>query len=412
VDSVRELNPDSRMQFAAPATRDLESTAVGIATHPPAAKRHLEKRRAQSTSHMRPSLAPVKTRVREAATLRERGDDVDAEFLQTVASAVGQFIAIPRLTAARGGDPPETVKSIVEPNPESARDVVVAGASRAEFARSRRRERWRRSSREHAQCLEGARDRTAVEAVVAVFALNLHPQKPLTGEAAQVNARGRRGHISGRRQFGPGPGVTVEEAIEHPRPSRISDRRRDPRRPGIRVFDIHTLMLNEVWLIPLWESLRMTLANDLMAALRRSDLLNLVLGFGMVAVDGTSHARVSKRRPAMTLTCVIRYEIDPFQKEAFRHYAENWGRIIPRCGGHLIGYFVPHEGTNHVAWGLIAFDSLAAYESYRARIQSDAEGRANFEMAQSKRFILREERNFVENVAGTMNREPTLPTAR
>lgn len=103
----------------------------------------------------------------------------------------------------------------------------------------------------------------------------------------------------------------------------------------------------------------------------------------------------------MKLTCVIRYQIDPFQKDAFRTYAENWGRIIPRCGGHLVGYFLPYEGTSDVAWGLISFDSLAAYEAYRARLRSDPEGRANFEMAQSRRFILREERNFVENVDGT-----------
>lgn len=98
------------------------------------------------------------------------------------------------------------------------------------------------------------------------------------------------------------------------------------------------------------------------------------------------------------ITCFIRYEIDPFQRAAFREYADNWGRIIPRCGGNLLGYFLPHEGTNYVAWGLIGFDSLAAYESYRARLKADAEGRANFEFAQQRRFILREERTFLENV--------------
>ena len=103
----------------------------------------------------------------------------------------------------------------------------------------------------------------------------------------------------------------------------------------------------------------------------------------------------------MTIACFIRYQIDPFQKEEFKKYAENWGRIIPRCGGHLIGYFLPYEGTNDVAWGLIAFESLAAYEAYRARLRSDAEARENFTMAQSKRLILREERNFVEVVDGT-----------
>ena len=111
-----------------------------------------------------------------------------------------------------------------------------------------------------------------------------------------------------------------------------------------------------------------------------------------------------------TITCFIRYQIDPFQREAFKEYAQNWGRIIPRCGGHLLGYFLPHEGTNDIAWGLIAFDSLAAYEAYRARLRTDAEGRANFEMAQSKRFILREERTFTEVVDGTFCLSSTRET--
>lgn len=98
------------------------------------------------------------------------------------------------------------------------------------------------------------------------------------------------------------------------------------------------------------------------------------------------------------ITCFIRYEIDPFQRAAFREYAENWGRIIPRCGGHLLGYFLPHEGTNYIAWGLIGFDSLASYEAYRARLKADPEARANFELAQQRRFIVREERTFLENV--------------
>ncbi len=110
----------------------------------------------------------------------------------------------------------------------------------------------------------------------------------------------------------------------------------------------------------------------------------------------------------MTITCFIRYQIDPFQRDGFKQYAENWGRIIPRCGGHLLGYFLPHEGTNDIAWGLIAFASLAAYEAYRARLKADAESRANFAFAQAKRFILREERSFVEIVEGTFGLPSTL----
>ena len=113
----------------------------------------------------------------------------------------------------------------------------------------------------------------------------------------------------------------------------------------------------------------------------------------------------------MSVTCFIRYEIDPFQHDAFEQYAKNWGQIIPRCGGHLIGYFLPHEGTNNIAWGLIGFDSLAAYEVYRAQLKADPDGRANFAVAQAKRFILREERTFVSIVDGTFGKQATNPGA-
>ena len=105
----------------------------------------------------------------------------------------------------------------------------------------------------------------------------------------------------------------------------------------------------------------------------------------------------------MKIVCVIRYEIDPYQRDAFKTYAEQWGKVIPRCGGELIGYFLPWQGTNNIGWGLIGFDSLASYETYQARLREDADGRKNFAFAQEKRFILKEERNFVEVVEGTLN---------
>jgi hypothetical protein len=101
----------------------------------------------------------------------------------------------------------------------------------------------------------------------------------------------------------------------------------------------------------------------------------------------------------MPITCFIRYEIDPVQREAFRDYAAHWGRIIPRLGGRLLGYFLPHEGTNYEAWGLVGFDSLADYEAYRLRLKGDEEALKNFQFAREKRFILREARTFLEPVA-------------
>lgn len=100
----------------------------------------------------------------------------------------------------------------------------------------------------------------------------------------------------------------------------------------------------------------------------------------------------------MTVTCCIRYVIDPFQLAAFEAYAQTWLTVIPRCGGALVGYFLPHEGTNNVALALISFPSLAAYEAYRARLRADADGAANFRRAQDQRFILSEERTFLREV--------------
>jgi hypothetical protein len=108
----------------------------------------------------------------------------------------------------------------------------------------------------------------------------------------------------------------------------------------------------------------------------------------------------------MSIACFIRYQIDPHQRAAFASYAGRWLRIIPRLGGTLIGYFLPHEGTNDIAWGLIGFDSLAAYESYRARLRQDPEARENFAVAAQLRLILREERTFLEPL-GSLDAEPT-----
>jgi len=100
----------------------------------------------------------------------------------------------------------------------------------------------------------------------------------------------------------------------------------------------------------------------------------------------------------MTITVFIRYQIDPFQRDAFEAYAQRWYGIIPACGGRLEGYWLPHEGTNTIAFGLISCDSVAQYEAYRARLLSDEAGVANFRLAAEQRFILAEERTFLRRV--------------
>ena len=102
----------------------------------------------------------------------------------------------------------------------------------------------------------------------------------------------------------------------------------------------------------------------------------------------------------MTILCHIRYELDPFKLDDFEEYACNWATIIPDCGGQCLGYFMPHEGTNNVALGLNLFDSLAEYEAYRQRLQTDKAGAANYRFAQESRIILGEQRMFLRPARG------------
>ncbi len=101
----------------------------------------------------------------------------------------------------------------------------------------------------------------------------------------------------------------------------------------------------------------------------------------------------------MSITCVIRYAIDPCKLAAFGTYARNWGQAIPRCGADLVGYFAPHEGSSTVAYGIYHVENLAAYETYRERLASDPLGRENYRFAQAERFLRREDRLFLRLVS-------------
>ena len=101
----------------------------------------------------------------------------------------------------------------------------------------------------------------------------------------------------------------------------------------------------------------------------------------------------------LAVTVFIRYQLDPFKRAMFEQYARRWLTIIPRCGGDLVGYWMPHEGTDNIAFALISFENLAAYENYRARLRADGEAMANFSFAEENKFILAEERTFLRKVA-------------
>ena len=98
------------------------------------------------------------------------------------------------------------------------------------------------------------------------------------------------------------------------------------------------------------------------------------------------------------ITCFIRYDIEPWGRDAFVDYARAWGQAIPACGADLIGYFAPHEGSTTTAYGVYDVASLAEYEAYRARLKEHPLGRRNFAFAQEQRFIRREDRVFLARV--------------
>jgi hypothetical protein len=100
------------------------------------------------------------------------------------------------------------------------------------------------------------------------------------------------------------------------------------------------------------------------------------------------------------ITCLIRYEIDPYKADAFETYARAWDQTIPRCGADLIGYFAPHEGSLTTAYALLDISDLADYEAYKAHLREDPQARENLAFARKEQFIRREDRLFLRRVAG------------
>jgi hypothetical protein len=95
------------------------------------------------------------------------------------------------------------------------------------------------------------------------------------------------------------------------------------------------------------------------------------------------------------ITCCIQYTLDPRQVGAFEEYATRWPPIIERCGGDLVGYYLPKEGASNFALALIDFASLADYEVYRQRLAADPDAKQNIKDATRSGCILVESRSFL-----------------
>jgi hypothetical protein len=100
------------------------------------------------------------------------------------------------------------------------------------------------------------------------------------------------------------------------------------------------------------------------------------------------------------VTCYLRYTLDPYKLAEFEHYAKLWIPLVERFGGQHHGYFLPSEGANNLALALFSFPSLALYEDYRRKSQSDPDCQAAFQYAQDTRCIISYERSFFRPLLG------------
>jgi len=106
------------------------------------------------------------------------------------------------------------------------------------------------------------------------------------------------------------------------------------------------------------------------------------------------------RGDALMITLSIRYTIDVRKRNDFERYARALGSIIPRCGGELVGYWLPTKfaGPTNQALALINFASLAAYEQYRERLAKDDDNIESVRRADESGCILVEDRAVLERV--------------
>ena len=100
------------------------------------------------------------------------------------------------------------------------------------------------------------------------------------------------------------------------------------------------------------------------------------------------------------ITLCIRYTLDISKLADFEDYARRFPEPIERCGGKLVGYYLPTKiaGPTNFALALINFPSLAAYETYRDNLLADADALDNVRRMEKSGCVLIEDRSFLRQV--------------
>lgn len=69
--------------------------------------------------------------------------------------------------------------------------------------------------------------------------------------------------------------------------------------------------------------------------------------------------------------------------------------LVDKHGGIHHGYFLPSEGASDRAIALFSFESVAAYETYRHRFDTDPDFTAADRIREDSGCVLRYERSFM-----------------
>lgn len=98
------------------------------------------------------------------------------------------------------------------------------------------------------------------------------------------------------------------------------------------------------------------------------------------------------------ITLCIRYTLDHNKLSDFEAYAKAWPATIERCGGKLVGYYLPTRiaGRTDFALALIDFEDLESYGRYRERLGQDPEAAANVARIERSGCILSEDRSILQ----------------
>jgi hypothetical protein len=97
------------------------------------------------------------------------------------------------------------------------------------------------------------------------------------------------------------------------------------------------------------------------------------------------------------ITLFLRFILDPNKMRDFKAYVDAELEPIRRSGGQVIGYFFPTDfaGPTNEACGLIDFESLAAYEQYRATLANDPEHKTNAARLEESGVIISVNRSLI-----------------